>query len=1027
MNMYLRNGKRLKASASGGADGANPDNLYPNGRSNGHQPAMPTSVTNGPVSRIRKTEPLVTGAWNVRSIGQPGKKELLVDELYRWKVDIAALSETRTPGTKSFMQCGTKPDVKCKFYLSGLETSSDHGVGFAVKSTLVSCIEEFRPISNRIALLKLRSDISTSVIAAYAPTNVDLDAAKDAFYETLSEILEENKHRLVILLGDFNAEVGSDRSGWEKELGNFGIGGRNDNGQRLLSLASTFRLGVCNSWFRHNTRLSWHSNDGKTHKLLDYALVSRRFGSSVKNVKVLPASSVGSDHDLVICKIQLRLKRKKKKAAPKKYDWDALAKDSQLLENYQTKLSNNFQSADEGTGENGFYSAFKNSLHAAASAVCPLKRWKTRPWISDETLDLVTERHKAKSEGNRSRVNYLSRKIKKRLKSDEESFWMTKAAEIETADPISKSGKIFAFLNDICGSRKALSSAIRDSNGVFVSGEDEKRDRWAEHFEDLYNRPQPPALDQSLDLPPPEPAEIRIDPPDMDEVRQAIRALKPGKSPGPDSVTPEMLKFGGEACATKVHELIGHIWRTETFPSDLKNGTIVPVHKKNDEANCANYRGISLLSIVGKVLMIIIRRRITPHREATGSEEQAGFRQGRGCTDQIYSLRSILERRIRYGKPIITTFVDFAAAFDSVHRPSMWKLLEQNSIPAKIVRLLRSYYTDAVSNVRAYGDLSRDLKIETGVRQGCILSPSLFNVVIDRILSNLDAPGVSVDDILAIRALAYADDIALLAETEQDMQMLLDQLKDAAAKFGMTISGPKTKVIYSGLEREPCIHLNSVNLEVVPAFKYLGSTITGKTTHATDDIHARIGKAAGVYARLKKSLWSRPQISLNTKLQVYNSMILPVLLYGSEAWTLRNEDLRCLEVFHMARLRWILGVKLRDRISNIEVRRRCFNSLTIDEIISKGRLRWFGHVCRMNPVRYPNRILRSDPPRDWRVSRRAPRKTWLAQIEQDTTRLHFSLQDAMDIATRRDQWNGFLRDLHVHPPTTRQRTLPYRR
>ena len=146
---------------------------------------------------------------------------------------------------------------------------------------------------------------------------------------------------------------------------------------------------------------------------------------------------------------------------------------------------------------------------------------------------------------------------------------------------------------------------------------------------------------------------------------------------------------------------------------------------------------------------------------------------------------------------------------------------------------------------------------------------------------------------------------------------------------------------------------------------------------------------------------------------------MPILLYGSECWTLRHEDIRCLEVFQMCRLRWLLGVKLRDRVSNAEVRRKCNNQRSIEQQIRTNRLRSFGHVCRMGESRRPRQILNSNPPQSWRVWPRAPRVTWMHQVKEDVGRLQHSIDYAMQAAQNRDQWKGILRDVAMAPPAGR--------
>ena len=302
----------------------------------------------------------------------------------------------------------------------------------------------------------------------------------------------------------------------------------------------------------------------------------------------------------------------------------------------------------------------------------------------------------------------------------------------------------------------------------------------------------------------------------------------------------------------------------------------------------------------------------------------------------------------------------------------------------------------------------------------------MFNVIVDRILTKLNTPQLQIGDNVSTRALAYADDIVLFSESETGMQTLLDQLKSAAGQLGMLINGSKTKVMSFGLENDPLISLDGAILEVVPNFKYLGSVITGNTSAVSEEVDARIGKASGVYANLRKCLWSRPEISIKTKVQVFKSMVLSVLLYGSECWTLRAEDLRKLEVFLSTRLRWMLNLRLTDRISNAEVRRRCCGLQTIETIIRGNRLRWFGRVCRMDASRQPKAILNSTVPNDWRISGRGGRKHWLQQVGDDPAPLHLDVDYGGAAAQNRAQWKAILRDV-VHAPTTRTTTLPYLR
>ena len=119
-------------------------------------------------------------------------------------------------------------------------------------------------------------------------------------------------------------------------------------------------------------------------------------------------------------------------------------------------------------------------------------------------------------------------------------------------------------------------------------------------------------------------------------------------------------------------------------------------------------------------------------------EDQAGFRQGRGCSDQIFVLRTIVEECEEWNKPLVLNFIDYKKAFDSVHRPSMWKILEAYGIPSKVIRIVTYLYEGSESSVRVGVEHTERFSVDTGVIQGDALSPLLFNIVLDFVMSKLN-------------------------------------------------------------------------------------------------------------------------------------------------------------------------------------------------------------------------------------------------------------------------------------------------
>ncbi|VDP86185.1 unnamed protein product [Echinostoma caproni] len=162
---------------------------------------------------------------------------------------------------------------------------------------------------------------------------------------------------------------------------------------------------------------------------------------------------------------------------------------------------------------------------------------------------------------------------------------------------------------------------------------------------------------------------------------------------------------------------------TKHIPSSWGKSLIVPIFKKKCRNDCRNHRGSSLIPIVTKVPASVILRRLTPFRETNIREQQAGFRPGRGCIDQIFTLRQILELRHAHRRPTIAMFLDLKGAFDSVDRDALMGYFLRKGMPQKYFNLLRSLYSHTSSRERVYNNLSRPFVTSSGVRQGCPLSP----------------------------------------------------------------------------------------------------------------------------------------------------------------------------------------------------------------------------------------------------------------------------------------------------------------
>jgi hypothetical protein len=215
------------------------------------------------------------------------------------------------------------------------------------------------------------------------------------------------------------------------------------------------------------------------------------------------------------------------------------------------------------------------------------------------------------------------------------------------------------------------------------------------------------------------------------EVKKAISKLKNNKAAGLDGITAELLKHGKEVIIDELTNLFNLIWETEEVPADWRHGVIVTLPKKGNLSDCNNWRGITLLSVPGKAFCSVLLNRLKVKIDQTLRQEQAGFRSGRSCCEQIFTLRNIIEQCQELQKPLLINYIDFKKAFDSIHRESLWKIARLYGVPDKYINIFKSLYRGSSCCVRTRKGNSIMFEIVTGVRQGCILSPFLFLLVVD--------------------------------------------------------------------------------------------------------------------------------------------------------------------------------------------------------------------------------------------------------------------------------------------------------
>lgn len=247
----------------------------------------------------------------------------------------------------------------------------------------------------------------------------------------------------------------------------------------------------------------------------------------------------------------------------------------------------------------------------------------------------------------------------------------------------------------------------------------------------------------------------------------------------------------------------------------------------------------------------------------------------------------------------------------------------------------------------------------------------------------------------------FADDAALTSHTQEGLQRLVNALAESCQEFGLTISLSKTEIMGQNVSSAPIINIGSHTLQVVKEFTYLGSTISNNLS-IDSEISRRIGRASTAMSRLSKRVWENSSLSRATKVMIYRACILSTLLYGSECWSTYMRQEHQLNTFHMRCLRRILGVTWRDHVPNQEILDRA-DIPSMYSILSQRRLRWVGHVSRMQDSRIPKNILYGELEIGTRATGR-PLLNYRDVLKRDLRTANIDLQTWEESAKDRTSW-----------------------
>ena len=982
------------------------------------------------------------GTWNVRTLLKPGKLAELKTVLKSYKMEITALQEIRWQGKDIIRDTKEKFDL---YYSCGDKTGS-FGCGFAIRGNMRSNVVGWNPINERMCSIRIKGKFNNySIICVHAPTDVEKDInMKDVFYDQLDRVYDScPDYDTKIVLGDLNAQIGCEKV-FEGTIGRASLKAKSktetrrfvkaadnlttDNGIRFISFAASKNMIISSTIFRRKEiyKATWIAPDGVSMTQIDHIAIDKRHASSILDVKSMRGAEIGSDHLLVRAKFRAKISMQSKRTTvtSKKHHIEALQQ-PMIAQEYKNRLDEKLGQLDSTSmSVEEHWRQVSEAINTTASQVLgkvPPKYKK--PWFDMECEKALATKIEARVKWLQASTRSNSREAYKLFSAERKRVYRLfrkKRTEYEEQQVMDiqrhrNTKDMRKFYNRINAQRarpKPATFSCKDKDNNLLLSADIAMKRWAEYFRETINSETVETSMAALEKPPIYDDHV-MEMPTIHEVRTAIQRLKSNKSAGLDNIPAELFKFGGDGIVDHIHQVITKIWTNETWIEEWNCSWINPIHKKGEKTLCSNYRGISILNVAYKIFSSIFCERLKPYLNNIIGSYQCGFRPGKSTTDQIFTLRRLLEKTLEFQIDTHHLFIDFKQAYDSISRESLFNTMRSFGIPSKLNRLCWLTLANTVSVVKIGNETSEQFSTKLGFRQGDALSCDFFNLCLEKIIrdSNTHREKGCIYN-KSTQILSYADDIDIIGRRREDVQNSFLEIEKAAEVMGLKVNASKTKYMLATRNTSTPqnigqnVTIGQYDFEVVKDFVYLGSSINS-SNNTSEEVIRRIVLGSRCLYGLNHLLRSK-HLSRRTKIQIYITLILPIVMYGSESWELTSVDCERLLVFERRVLRTIFGPV----IINEEWRSRYNDELytlyaheTIVQKIKFQRLRWLGHIFRMEEEAPQRKCVFSNP--HGNRGRGRPRMRWMDSVSGDLTKLRVKSTWKQKAADR-DEWRNLL-------------------
>ena len=884
---------------------------------------------------------LTVSSWNVNGLfrrvnGQRTSK--LEDKLFLKNLssDIIALNETHACHNDIIQlenyYCFSKCRSKNPSRLRG-------GVSILIKSSIRKGVKIFDSSGTDIIWLRLCKEYfnfekDMYICALYiSPSNSTYlqRTDKDVFNTLENDIIKFSRKGTIMLLGDLNAHISN--ADFDFVVGdsvdvmhdflpvNYNLDNMhltrntetkqvtNEYGKNILDLCISSQLRILNGRTVGDSRgrATFHGFNGSS--IVDYCICSSELLKDVLFFKVNEFDGIFSDHNQITVSIQSYFcyqDNKCQRHGPRTLKWNESQKQvftNNILHLDKSIISNNISSIiqnndlSDNDKVDKLISDFSSVLHKASN-ISPAKNVKSKrkriikkkPWFDNDCLVLFRHvRYLGKQVAN----NIWDKSLRLKFYSENKKY----KRAIKKKHKLFKSNIFKQLLESEKNNPKDFWNTVNSLMDKFKTdpSADISQDEWASYFKKLLNNSKNVDINNEID----NNTLYNFENNGLNnyikevEILKAVKSLKSGKSCGIDQISNEMLQLSCHTFIKEYTSIFNFILRNGIYPNIWKENIIKPIYKGGGNLNPSNYRGIALSSCFSKLFNRVLFNRLDDFIENNNilCYEQIGFKKSCRTSDHVLTLKTLIDKAFKSCKYLYVCFIDLSKAFDTVNRAHLFHKLKMYNINGLFLNIIKDMYNGLICSVKTREGLSENFTTNVGVKQGCILSPTLFSLYLNDLCKSFDS---SCDKVVLgdseISCLMYADDIVLLSNSSAGLQNLLNKFNSFCVRWDLTVNIDKTKIIIfnkSGkVLKNYKFMYNECKIELVNEYKYLGIIFkpSGTFSHAIKYLCNKANKAAFC---IRKALFS-DKMNVQLYLKLYENCVKPILLYCSEIFSIDN-------------------------------------------------------------------------------------------------------------------------------------------